>query len=144
MVLIKLHFIFLSLIVSLSLSSPLFLRSLNSSSSQAVDYKFLKSKVFVVFQDDCNACEKQIRSLDCLPTESVKLLGAFSSEQKLKSEVFKWSKFESYYADSSVLKSFKITQKLTPQILVFSERSRKHFLGLTDCKTLLRALMEQG
>ncbi len=118
------------------------LRSLSDVSVR--DFKLKSSKPFLVvfFQKNCQACQKQVTDLKCLPLKTeVYLLGVFSTEEELRREYKKMkTSFPAYYGDREALDFFGITKRLTPQIIVFNGTENLYFSGLQNCVKLREKL----
>ena len=116
------------------------LRSLSDVSIHNFEFRTSKPFLIVFFQKDCQVCQKQVKSLQCLPSGiEVFLLGVFSTEEELRREYKKMkTSFPAYYGDQEALDFFGITEKLTPQIVVFNGAEKLYFSGLQKCTRLKR------
>ncbi len=139
----KIIIFFLVTLGSFSVSA-LSLRSLTDA-SVTDNIKFKGVSVAVVFQKDCSACQKQVQDLSCLNAKAnLFLVGAFSSEEDLRLEykIFN-TKLPSFYGDQDFLKKFKVTEPVTPQILILNENKKvMHILGKTPCSKLLSVVKQ--
>ena len=119
------------------------LKSLSDTSSMIWTPSDLPT-VFIFFQKDCSACKKQMARLNCLKKDkdlSLLLMGGFSKESDLREEVKKIrTPYPFYYADTKVLKYFKISDPVTPQILVLTSSKDKKFIGTVSCSRLKRTI----
>lgn len=120
------------------------LRSLSNVRSKTFARERLNNSVIMIFQKDCVACKKQVKRFSCLDEDvRVQLVGSFATESELRDEAQKFEvKFPSFYGDQEALEYFNITNRLSPQILVFTEKKVWKFLGLTDCLQIKEALGE--
>ncbi len=122
----------------LILASPFALQSLEDFSVA----RFEGQQVFIVFQPQCHACEKQMQDLKCLPSSiSLNFLGAFSDEEKLRRE---WRKlktryqlqYKAYLVDENFKKLTNMSDSITPQILIMGQGNLKTLYGLQSCETI--------
>ena len=134
------------LLVSISTRADIQLRSLKDVASITLSAEQLKNNIFVVFQPNCVACKKQLANLNCLnPHTKIRLLGAFASEQMLRSEYRKMaSTWPGYYADKRVLQQFSVTSQIAPQTLVYTTSRVFRFLGYTECDEIKKAIDGNG
>ena len=134
------------LLISVSARADVQLRSLQNVDSITIDREQIKNSVFIIFQPNCAACKKQLTNLDCLDSRTtIRLLGAFASEQTLRSEYRKIAaRWPGYFADKQVLRQFSVTAKLAPQTLVFTSAKVTRFLGFTECDEIKRATDSNG
>lgn len=119
------------------------LLSLKDVSSHKVDLKQTGQQTFIVFQEDCSACQEQVQDLSCLEPTSLRLIGAFASEKALRKEYRKMkTKAPAYLGTAELLVALGVSQGLTPQIVLISPNGRRHFLGLTSCQEIKQAFQE--
>ena len=114
------------------------IRDLKSAETLPLKKVLTPQTVAIVFQSDCASCRVQINDLKCLEENSnIVLLGAFSSEKKLRKELNKYQvKYPAYYADKDILNHLKITESATPQIIKIGLESSVRSIGRKKCSEI--------
>ena len=122
------------------------LRSLQNASSIKVVPSQLQDQVWVLFQENCLACQRQSENLECLKgVASVNWVGVFSPEGELRKEARRFlSSFSVYYGDRFFLRDFEINDKRTPQILIFTKHQRYQLIGFRTCRSLSKYLVQNS
>jgi len=138
-----LNFLLLILVTPLLLAAT-HIKKLNNSQTVSLHEITGSQNLAIVFQQNCVACQKQVKDLKCLEGDyNIILLGAFSSEKALRTEYLKMKvSYPAYYASEDILKTLGVHQVITPQILGFSEELTTVFTGYRNCRDLHRMLQK--
>ena len=131
---------------SLSFTTDLVYKDLNSA--KKTDFKTLikENSVSVLFQPNCSACKKQIAKLNCLPKNTkLILVGSLGTEDKVKQAYLKMTakiknKLPGFYVQKENLEHLGFNSNLAPQTIIYSEKGSKKFLGFKSCKTIKKVL----
>lgn len=96
------------------------------------------ASVWVLYQPDCKSCEKQLKSLACLPPGTAKLaVGFWGSKEKLLKIIRKTNFKDTALMGSPTLEKL-INLKQTPTILIVDKNGliKKKILALSSCSDI--------
>jgi hypothetical protein len=136
------HLILTALLAMALPSSNLHLRSLKDASVLKLQTSANKPRVFIVFQEKCSACRKQIKDLSCLKNAAeVILVGAFSTEKALRKEYQNFrTDLVGVYADEDFKKYINLELELSPQTFLQVHRETYKMIGVKRCSKILKFL----
>lgn len=88
-------------------SDRLTLRSLRSFSSKTFELSKMEKSLFILFQEDCSSCKRQIEEVKKISSYKVILLGSFVSEKTLRRMALSFDKnLKVYYLPKEKLNVF--------------------------------------
>lgn len=123
--------------INTAFASP-FVKILGSARTEKLSKIIESPAVAVLFQVDCPSCKMQIQDLKCLESKyKIILLGAFSSEASLAKEYLKMKvSYPAYYVDRDTLRTLNVSERGTPQAVLFIKNKTSIFLGYRKCREL--------
>jgi thiol-disulfide isomerase/thioredoxin len=120
-----------------------------SSTSQVSLLSLIRNKNAVVmfYKPECAACRRQVGELACLEKSVSRVALGFGGEKRVLWRESKKLNLKSAFGDNIFLSNrkvknlFGLKNDYSPQIFVFKKgKISKHFLGVTPCSDLTKAM----